>query len=181
MRDLSKKARKSCYRGHRHPADVSPMQFYNGTPCMPWPAAKVSGYGVININGKPRKAHRVIYENHKGPIPDGLVLDHLCRNHKCVNPDHLEAVTQKINTIRGIGPSAMNSKKTHCKNGHPFSDENTRAPTGRVHRTCRTCVREQMRARRRALAGIPLDAPLLTWNKGHRRTTPGATFIKGEV
>lgn len=92
-------------------------------------------------------AHRLSYELHKGEIPEGLEIDHLCRNRWCVNPDHLEAVTRRENIMRGDGPKKLgelNSKKTHCKHGHPFDKENTRyRPTG--GRSCRICNRERQR------------------------------------
>jgi hypothetical protein len=96
------------------------------------------GYGALGVNGKYLKAHRFIYENTKGPIKDNLPLDHLCRNHACVNPNHLEPVTQRINLLRGNSIQAQNARKTHCKNGHEFSKENTYRLTkgGRVCRTC---------------------------------------------
>lgn len=90
-------------------------------------------------------AHRISHELHKGPIPDGLVIDHLCRNHWCVNPDHLEAVTQQVNTLRGIGPTARNSRKTHCPRGHPLKGTNLRLKYGK--RYCRECDNKLTRER----------------------------------
>ena len=69
-------------------------------------------------------AHRVAYEKAYGPIPEGLVIDHLCRNGLCVNPEHLEAVTRKENILRGEGACAQNARKTHCKRGHELIPEN---------------------------------------------------------
>lgn len=100
------------------------------------------GYGKVRVGGgKIARAHRVAYECAKGPIPDGLVIDHLCRNKACCNPDHLEAVTQRENTLRGMGPSANAAKLTHCKRGHPFDSANTSINT-RGHRVCRACRAE---------------------------------------
>ncbi len=116
--------------------------------CWEWTAAKDRyGYGKFWIDGKRKKAHRVAYELEVGEIPQGLELDHLCRNTACVRPDHLEAVTHKQNTLRGEGLSAQNARKTHCDSGHPFDDANTyvRRYGGR---DCRTCNRERMRRRR---------------------------------
>ena len=96
------------------------------------------GYGQICINRITRPIHRVFYEERHGPIPDGLVTDHLCRNILCVNPAHLEIVTSKENTLRGIGPTAINARKTHCKRGHPLSGDNL-FPSRKGWRICKTC------------------------------------------
>lgn len=112
-----------------------------------------SGYGVFttgsktNGTSKSTPAHRYSYALAKGDIPEGLVLDHLCRIRECVNPDHLEAVTQQVNTLRGDSPIAQHAAKTHCKRGHPFSEENTwRTRKGGRH--CRTCARERAKQTR---------------------------------
>ena len=107
------------------------------------------GYGRWNCNvtGSPI-AHRAVYILKRGPIPDGLTLDHLCRNRSCVNPDHMEAVTNKENLMRGTSFSAQNATKTHCKRGHALSGENLYVYQGR--RYCRACGREWGRAARRA-------------------------------
>ena len=103
------------------------------------------GYGPM-LNRKKSCSHRIIYEWLFGKISDGLVLDHICRAPNCVNPFHLEEVTQRENTVRGVGPSANNSKKTHCIRGHEFSTENTRCYTfnGTIHRQCRMCEKNRL-------------------------------------
>ena len=122
------------------------------TPCLTWTGAKTTlGYGTIGWQGKKVYAHRLAYETLVGPIPEGLVIDHLCRNRACVNVNHLEPVTQGVNALRGVGVMALNARKTHCKRGHEFTPENTYIDAdGR--RGCRTCRRMARRAadRRRA-------------------------------
>lgn len=118
--------------------------------CWLWLAAASSlGYGYF-FDGKLKLAHRVSYEMHVGPIPDGLDLDHLCRNPSCVNPDHLEPVTRKENINRGIVAQVHRvryAKITHCPQGHAYDEKNTyRHPKG--CRICRTCQRERMRRAR---------------------------------
>jgi len=108
--------------------------------CWIWQNGRnVKGYGTMGVGQKHKLAHRVSYEVVNGKIPDGLVMDHLCRNPSCVNPAHLEAVTSRENALRGIGPTAINAKKTHCNRGHPLSGDNLyRYPSG--GRQCRTCI-----------------------------------------
>lgn len=106
-----------------------------------------SGYGRYWSNGRSRLSHRAAYEELIGPIPDGWQLDHLCRNTRCVNPLHLEPVTPRENTLRGIGPSAINARKTHCRRGHEFSDENTASWGVKRRRWCRACAIERNRLR----------------------------------
>lgn len=107
------------------------------------------GYGRITHKGKARKAHRVVYEAVAGPIPDGLVLDHLCRNHGCVNPAHLEPVTNRTNVVeRGHTVTAANAAKTHCRQGHEYTPENTATQRGGSKRVCRTCESARNRTRR---------------------------------
>ena len=91
-------------------------------------------------------AHRFSYERAKGVIPEGLELDHLCRNPACVNPDHLEAVSGHENVRRSDGPSAINARKSHCPNGHPYLGENL--VRWKNHRYCVACKRAWEREHR---------------------------------
>lgn len=118
--------------------------------CWEWTGVtNDGGYGVVGFNCKMSRVHRIVYEFLVEDIPDGLTIDHLCRNRRCVNVDHLEVVTHKVNILRGTGVSAINAKKTHCLRGHPFDDINTYYHNGDRH--CRTCRKANAyRHRRRA-------------------------------
>jgi hypothetical protein len=118
-----------------------------GGDCWDWVGGKFNnGYGSfwVKERGNNRVAHQVSYELLVGPIPDGLELDHLCRNRGCVRPTHLEAVTSRINLLRGSTLAAKNAAKTECDHGHPFDEANTlHGPKGQ--RFCRTCARDRQR------------------------------------
>lgn len=94
------------------------------TDCWEWQNCKDGGgYGMFSVNDKLIKVHRFSYEIHKGKIPNGMQIDHLCRVRHCVNPEHLEVVTQKENVLRGVGHTAINARKTHCLRGHLLPKE----------------------------------------------------------
>lgn len=117
--------------------------------CWEWTGyISIDGYGTFKADGKIRKAHRVSYELFIGEIPEGLQIDHLCRNRRCVHPYHMEPVTYKENQLRGIGTIAVvNSAKTHCPAGHEYSVANTRYfKSG--SRACIECSRIASRAKR---------------------------------
>jgi hypothetical protein len=121
--------------------------------CWLWTGCKIRGYGQTSVGGGKRgRVHRVSYEHFRGPIPEGLTIDHLCRTPACLNPEHLEAVTSAVNTMRGVGPSATNARKSHCNAGHPLAGANLCAGAPRRGRECRTCRRDACRERRRMLA-----------------------------
>lgn len=107
-----------------------------------------------------RRLHRLVYEAVRGRVPAGLDLDHLCRNRRCCNPEHLEAVDRRTNLMRGDAVTARLAARTHCPKGHPFDGDNVRLehrPTrGRPSRRCIACRREKQRAsyaRKRAIPG----------------------------
>lgn len=124
--------------------------------CWEWTAYRLwNGYGRFGYrHGDVRYAHRVAYELAVGPIPDGLDIDHLCRNRACVNPAHLEPVTRSVNLRRGDTIVAERAAKTHCPRGHEYTEANTiRSKQG--WRSCRECNNARQRAawhRKKAVA-----------------------------
>jgi hypothetical protein len=110
--------------------------------CWEWTASRISGYGQF-ARTLPRLAHRRAYERLVGPVPEGLELDHLCRNRACVNTDHLEPVTGSENAMRGLRPIQLRSKR-YCPHGHPYSGSNLYIRTDGA-RECRICRREHVR------------------------------------
>lgn len=117
------------------------------------------GYGALEVKGRHHSAHRLAYSVLRGPIAKGMHTDHLCRVRCCVNPDHLEVVTPRVNILRGEGRAAINATRTHCPKGHPYDTENTiwRNESGRwVGRHCKACkaaYRERRRQAKVALVG----------------------------
>lgn len=117
--------------------------------CWLWTSAGIGDsknpYGGVTWNHVRCVAHRVAYELLVGPVPEGLVLDHLCRVKRCVNPDHLEPVTNRENILRGYGITAREARRAECVNGHSLADA-YRRNTG--YRRCRVCCADQQRAHR---------------------------------
>ena len=109
----------------RFEAKVSPEP---NSGCWLWTGCLTTGgYGMLQLDGGriPKYAHRLAYEHHVGLIPEGLQIDHLCRVRSCVNPSHLEPVTQRENGLRGESMAAQQARQTHCIHGHEFTQENT--------------------------------------------------------
>ncbi|WP_417159116.1 HNH endonuclease signature motif containing protein [Streptomyces gilvifuscus] len=143
--------------------------------CWEWPGYKSeAGYGKIGVffgvddTGKYRMTstytHRVAYESQVGPIPEGMVIDHLCRNRSCCNPAHLEPVTQGTNLLRAPASlPVVNAAKTHCPAGHEYTPENTYVGSEGT-RFCRRCDRDKKRAKRRPDAPAILEG---AWSRYH--------------
>ena len=133
--------------------------------CWMWLAyTNQFGYGVMGLNGKTFLSHRVSYLWHKGPIPIGTVVDHICRHRSCVNPQHLRLLTPKQNA-QGADHRTNNSqlRKTHCPHGHPYDTENTYY-TPKGHRRCRVCNRANVKRNR-------TPEKQRTYNHTHREKT----------
>lgn len=130
--------------------------------CWLWQLSTNNGYGRFRIpggSGEQAYAHRTSYESFVGPIPAGYQIDHLCRVPRCINPAHLEAVTQAENIRRGVAPTIVNWRAGVCKHGHSTDDAYVRTDGSR---RCRTCHREQQRVaekRRRAARRAPAATP----------------------
>lgn len=139
-----------CTSGKGIPESVrfeSKISVDEATGCWNWIARLTRGYGSFSRGRRHVYAHRYAWERANGPIPDGLHLDHLCRNTRCCNPDHLEPVTPRVNVLRGESPSAVVVRTNHCKRGHEFTPDNTYLRPDGGGRQCRTC--NHLRARKR--------------------------------
>ncbi len=139
-----------------------PERFWNkvvpepNSGCWLWTGSTdTSGYGLFRVDRRLQKTHRWAFMNLVGPIEAPLVLDHLCRETACCNPQHLERVTRQVNTLRGQTPAAANAAKTHCPRGHAYAGTNLLQGSWHRGRACRECKRldAQARYRRRRVAG----------------------------
>lgn len=153
--------------------------------CWLWIGKMTHGYGKATIAMREVPAHRFSYELFRGPIPAGLVLDHLCRVPLCVNPDHLEPVTNRENVRRGISAELNRHQYigiTHCPDGHPYSGDNLYInPKGA--RNCRTCMRRRTRNWRMRNGKVNLvidDAHAREW-RADQETATGAGPVSGEA
>ena len=132
--------------------------------CWLWKAGKSNGYGnfktICSKGHCPDNktywrlhridAHRFSYQLANGEIPKGLVVDHICRNKACVNPSHLEAVTNIVNVMRGNGRAACHARKTHCHRGHPLDQARiAKRADGHVSRNCSICHKAYLAEHRR--------------------------------
>lgn len=157
--------------------------------CWIWIAnTNNAGYGLIWDADQDKKvyAHRWSYEAVNGPIPDGLSIDHLCRNPLCVNPAHLEAVTHKENILRSDAPPALNARKSMCPSGHPYDESNTYTkPNG--SRECRACCKaraaatERRRSRILKAAAVSLGMSVPAYTNLHGKSMRKALSITAGI
>lgn len=154
-----------CLRSRTIPVELRFPKLVNKTKgCWIWKGNLDNGYGRFLMKGRLVPAHRVAVELHSGKkIPNGMFVDHICRNRKCVNPYHLRVVSPTVNALENsIGVAVINKNKTRCIHGHPFDQKNTRtyftySRTGKhAHRRCVTCgnLRSKEKRRRKALTRI---------------------------
>lgn len=138
-------------------------------------------YGIYTggqKTGWPVNAHRLMYMVKVGPIPDGFHIDHLCRNRGCINPQHLQAVTPRVNTLRGMGPSGMNARKTHCPAGHSYANAARVDSNGR--RVCRVCQNARSRDYFNRVHKAPPKPPRTHCANGHEQSVENVRYVNGD-
>ena len=140
------------------------------TTCWEWIGAKgYRDYGMFVIKNKTHGAHRVSFQIFNGPLIEGLVIDHVCKNVSCVNPSHLRQVTKRFNLLdNSISSLAINSRKTHCKYGHEFTEDNTKVTKkGRECFMCRKIYKTYYNKKNR----LKLNAQQVALNKKKKGIT----------
>lgn len=155
---------------------IAKVEFDTNGGCWLWSAAlSHNGYGQQKTLGRTSAAHRLAYESFRGPVPEGMQLDHRCRVRCCCNPDHLEVVTREENIARGNAPHILNARKTQCDRGHQFTPENTYI-NARGNRECRRCWAERRvrtgtpnALKTHCVRGHPLSGDNLKLEAGNRR------------
>lgn len=160
---------------------LSKVEKREGDGCWYWTDHLNRGYGQMNVGGKQMKPYRLSYEAFIGEIPDGLVIDHMCRNPTCINPMHLRAVTQRVNILCGDTFAARKKAQTHCLRGHPLVDGNIYYSTGGGGRRCCECRRmrgqtPEAKQKRRDYRAIPANKEreaerMRLWHLKNRRST----------
>ena len=146
-RRVGRMVKREAAQGGANRLSIWQFKINEKTGCWNWLRSISNGYGYLWFFGRHR-AHRAMFSFLRDSIPVGLTLDHLCRNKICVNPNHLEAVTLTVNILRGNSISAVNSRKTHCKKGHPFKGSNLYLLRGT--RECRICKNRRWNVWKRA-------------------------------
>lgn len=140
-------------------------------------------YGVAHHQKIKYTAHCLFYEIFVSLVPNGMVIDHLCRNTLCVNPTHLEAVTQQLNVLRGEGGAALNMKKTHCPQGHPLSGSNlTKSGLSQGRRACRICKNERANIPSKHLLPPKKELDVLTFQEQQQTDRlPTSTYLLARI
>ena len=130
---------------------------WHDTPCQEWTGAiSTEGYGTIGGGSDKRYAHRVAVTESGREIPPGYQVDHLCRNRRCVNPAHLEVVTQRENIARGASAGAVIARTGRCRNGHEMTSANAYVRPDTGDRWCKAC--RNARLRRNRACGVAIEA-----------------------